>query len=100
MTIRDLIERLNEFNPEDEVRVGDWFKIDYADVGVSNTPNVVSIGYGLPGIKDIVDELSDAAYDLGNALDDLEDEGVDINDAECALDSINLNIDELRDLEY
>ena len=100
MTIRDLIERLNEFNPEDEVRVGDWFKIDYADVGVSNTPNVVSIGYGLPGIKDIVDELSDAAYDLGSALDDIEDEGVDINDAENALDSINLIIDEMRDLEY
>lgn len=100
MTINELIERLKEFNPDAEVRVGDWFSFDYTDVRVGESGNVVSICYGIKGLNDIIDELNDSIYDLDKALDDLDDDGIDTYDAENALDSIRLSIDDLADLEY
>lgn len=100
MTVKELIDRLNDFNPNDEVSIFNGMSIEYSDVGVGNSPNVVYIGCGLKGLDEIINELNDNIYDLDSALDDLEDDGVDTIEAESALDSIRLSVSDLEELEY
>ena len=100
MTVKELIERLNDFNPNDEVRIFNGMSVEYSDVGVGDAPNVVFIGCGIRGLDEIISELNDNIYDLDSALDDLQEDGVEIWDAESALDSIKLSVSDLEDLDY
>ena len=100
MTVKELIERLNDFNPNDEVRTFNGMSVEYSDVGVGNSPNVVFIGCGIKGLDEIINEINDNIYDLDSALDDLEDDGIDITEAESALDFIKMSVSDLEDLDY
>lgn len=96
MTVSDLIFRLLEFNSGDEVRICGGFPLDYTDIRVSDTPNVVTLGSGIRGLKEIIDDLTDCSNNLESIVDDFEDE--DTDDLESEISNLNNLIDELAEL--
>lgn len=103
MTVSDLIFRLLEFNSGDEVRICGGFPLDFTDIRVSDTPNVIMLGAGIRGLKEIIDDLTDCSHNLESIADDFEDEDTgdhlyDTDDLESEISNLNSLIDELADL--
>lgn len=109
MTARELIERLKDFNLDDEVTVISGFSVEYSDVRVGRYPNTIEIGACGSFLEDSVKELKDAADDLSCSLDELEgaleDDGLEgydryTDDMSYDIDSINYAIEDLEELIY
>lgn len=103
MTVSDLIFRLLEFNSEDEVRICGGYPLDSTDIRVSDTPNVVMLGTGIRGLKEIIDDLTDCSHNLEFIAEDFENEGTgdhlyDTDDLDSEISNLNSLIDELADL--
>lgn len=102
MTVSDLIFRLLEFNSGDEVRICGGFSLDSTDIRVSDTPNVVMLGTGIRGLKEIIDDLTDCSHELEFIAEDLENEDsghlYDTDDLDSKISNLNNLIEELTDL--
>lgn len=103
MTVSDLIFRLLEFNSEDEVRVCGGFPLEFTDIRVSDTPNVIMLGSGIRGLKEIIGDLTDCSNNLERVVDnfeyrDTDDYLYDTDDLELEISNLNDVINELVDL--
>ena len=84
MTVKELIDRLNELNcPEYEVELSGGAELNLNNVRFANTGTKVILG------------ISDERKNLYDLIEDLRDYHYDI---ECTLDSLMDAIDELEEL--
>ena len=72
MTVKELIDRLNELNsPDKEVVIGDGININgvsFSDVG---NKIVLSPSLNIRGLYDLISDLKDCYYDIDDVLDKL-----------------------------
>ena len=72
MTVKELIDRLNELNsPDKEVVIGDGININgvsFSDVG---NKIVLNPSLNIKGLYDLVSDLRDCYYDIDDVLDKL-----------------------------
>lgn len=99
MNVKEFIERLKDFNQEDEILIG-GFPINYSDIGVSDRPNSVSVFFGFKDMDDIISDIKESIYDIDSEILLLEDDGVDTIELETAVDSLRSLVEDLYDLEY
>lgn len=76
MTVKELIDRLNEFNcPDYEVEFNDGTKLNSSDIRFSEVGAKISIG--LPQktekLTNLITELKDCYWDIESALENLSD---------------------------
>ena len=72
MTVKELIDRLNELNsPDKEVVIGDGININgvsFSDVG---NKIVLNPSLNIRGLYDLISDLKDCYYDIDDVLDKL-----------------------------
>lgn len=98
MTARELIERLKDFNLDDEVVILDGISLDFEKVRVGNSPNTIKLEAGIPDLSDIVSNIQDSVNNIYGALYGLDDIGKNkyLEDIEDEVDSLYSSIDDLQ----
>lgn len=88
MTVKELIERLSEFDPSMLVSVNDRHGIEWGEVRLGNRSVELCPDLYVPDVSDIVSRLRDA----------VEDANCELRGIESTLDDIDNIIDDLEDL--
>ena len=76
MTVKELIDRLNELNcPDYEVELSNGMKLNSSDIRLAEAGAKVSIGLSqkIRGFETLISELRDCYYDIEDVLDNLSD---------------------------
>ena len=76
MTVKELIDRLNEFNcPDYEVELSNGMKLNSSDIRFAEAGAKVSIGLSqkIRGLEALISELRDYYYDIEDVLDNMSD---------------------------
>lgn len=83
MTVKELIDRLNELNcPDYEVELSNGMKLNPGDIRFAETGAKVSIGLSqkIKGLQNIIEDLRDCYYDIEDVLDNMNDIFCDLED--------------------
>ena len=76
MTVKELIDRLNELNcPDYEVELSNGIKLDANNVRFAEAGTKVILGLSqrIKGLKTLISELRDCYYDIEDVLDNFSD---------------------------
>ena len=83
MTVKELIDRLNEFKcPDYEVKFNDGTELNSSDIRFSEVGAKISIGLPQKSEKltNLITELKDCYYDIESALENLSDISDDLEE--------------------
>ncbi len=89
MTVKELIERLSEFDPNMLVSINSRYGIEWGEVRLGNRSVELCPDICVPNVSDI-------AKRLRNAIDDISSE---LLGAESALDDIGYIVEDLEELD-
>lgn len=100
MIISELVERLNEFDPDSEVSICNGISISWSDVRIGRSPNTINIGCGIGDIGMIIDTLIDSSYEIRKTVKDLEEseDTENIENINKSLDNIDRVTNDLYSL--
>ena len=76
MTVKELIDRLNELNcPDYEVELSNGIRLDANNVRFAGAGTKVILGLSqrIKGLETLISELRDCYYDIEDVLDNLSD---------------------------
>ena len=74
MTVKELIDRLNELNsPNKEVVIGDYIPIKGASFSDVGDKIVITPSLNIRNLQDLISDLRDHYYDIEDVLDNFAD---------------------------
>jgi hypothetical protein len=89
MTVKELIERLSEFDPNMLVSINNRYGIEWGEVRLGNRSVELCPDIRVPNVSDIAKRLRDAIDDASSELSGME----------SALDDIGYIVEDLEELD-
>ncbi len=89
MTVKELIERLSEFDPNMLVSINNKYGIEWGEVRLGSRSVELCPNLSIPDVSDIAKRLRDAIDDVSSELSGME----------SALDDIGYIVDDLEELD-
>jgi len=89
MTVKELIERLSEFDPNMLVSINNKYGIEWGEVRLGSRSVELWPNFHVPDVSDIAKRLRDAIDDVSSELSGME----------SALDDIGYIVEDLEELD-